>query len=63
MNENLSFYAIKRAVERSRPELVESIKGRQEVERMTLEILAAIEEAGLCLIHAREKEISHASRP
>jgi hypothetical protein len=54
VNENLAFYAIKRAIERSRPELVESIQGRQELERMTHEISAALKEAGLCLAPARE---------
>jgi hypothetical protein len=36
------------------PELVESILGQQEIVYTALEFSAAIKEAGLCLVHARE---------
>jgi hypothetical protein len=56
VDEMATFYAIKQAVERSRPELVESIQGRQEIERMNREIAAALKEAGLRLTTISEGE-------
>ena len=53
-----AFYAIKCAIARARPDLVESIQGREEIERMTLEIAAAIKEAGLRLVKTNEAESS-----
>ena len=50
MNETSAFYAIKSAVERSHPDLINSIQGRHEIERIALEITAAIKAAGLRLV-------------
>jgi hypothetical protein len=56
MEELAAFYAIKKAVERCRPELVGSIQGRQEIEGMTREIIASIREAGLYFVNQFEKD-------
>jgi len=63
MQELAAFYAIKKAVERCRPELAESIQGRKELERMTTEIIASIREAGLYFVNQFEKDQVRARRP
>jgi hypothetical protein len=50
--------AIKHAVERSRPELAESIQRREEIERMTREIATALEETGLQLVKRARRKAS-----
>jgi hypothetical protein len=47
---------MKNAIEHARPELVKSIQGRQELDRMTLEIMTALRQAGLHVVTARQKE-------
>jgi hypothetical protein len=47
VNENTAFEVVRDAIKRARPELAESIQGREELDKMTLEIMTAINEAGL----------------
>jgi len=65
MHEKSAFYAIKSAVERSHPDMVDSIQGRQEIERVAREIMASIKQAGLRLVRSgnEERKERGAARP
>ena len=60
MNDKVAFYVIRNAIERARPELIETIQGRQELDRMTLEIMTALKEAGLHVVTPDQKEAGDA---